>query len=72
MIKAVILVTGRVAGQACSILINIAADPVVFLIGFGVDVAVDAGKRGIVTVVVVTVGTFHPFPFVGSGINRKM
>ena len=71
VIEAVVCVTGGMASQAGCIFISITAHANVPLVRFGVDMAIDAHKFGIVGGVVMAIGTLLPLAFMPAAVNRE-
>ncbi len=71
MVKTIFGVPCRMAGQAGRIFISISAHADMAFIRFGIDVATDAGKFGVVGLIIMTIGTLRPLPLMLTAVNRE-
>ena len=71
VVKSAVGAARRVASQAGCIFISITAHANVPLVRFGVDMAIDAHKFGVVGGVVMAIGTLRPLAFMFPAVDRE-
>ena len=72
VVKTVVRIARRVAGEASRVIKRIAVYAAVLVIGFGVDMAIGATEFSIVCWVGMAVGTLVPLAFVRPAVNREI
>ena len=71
MVKNIIGIPGRVAGQAGGTFINIAPYPIVLVVGFRIGVAIGTGYLSIVVKVGMAIHALSPFTGMGTTVNGE-
>ena len=72
MVKSIVGIPGRVAGETGRAVISITADAIVLIIGFRIGMAGSTGDYGIIGRIGMTIHTGIPFAIMRPAVNREI